>query len=288
MSHQVVADICSLLHAELLSAGPGSISLPIAVKVTATLNFFTSGSSQDATGDIAGISQSSAYKCIRQVIDGLFRRALQYVNFPNDEFSQTERTVGFHSMVGFPCVQGAIDCTHIAIRSPPHEPGLCHDSFILRESNILGLFHTLNTLGDKGYPLHTWLMTPLSNTISQQQRRYNDSHITTRSIIEHAIGLLKMRFWCLDRSGGALQYAARVGRTIVVCFILHNMVQQRGLQVEEAPSTHPPSTSAIHIEKDQEEEEEKEEEEADETMDRAAAHQAAREAGGSLICERFS
>ncbi|XP_067841588.1 putative nuclease HARBI1 [Heptranchias perlo] len=100
VSRQVVADICSLLHAELLPAGPSSISLPVAVKVTTALNFFASRLFQGATGDIAGVSQSSAHKCIRQVTDGLFRRALHYVNFPMDDLSHMKRAVGFHAVAG--------------------------------------------------------------------------------------------------------------------------------------------------------------------------------------------
>ncbi|XP_067846423.1 putative nuclease HARBI1 [Heptranchias perlo] len=67
------------------------------------------------------------------------------------------------------------------------------------ESNIPALFHTQNRLkgwllGDKRFPLQTWLMTPLRNPINEAQQQYSDSHTTTRSVIEQAIGLLKMRF----------------------------------------------------------------------------------------------
>ncbi|XP_067858713.1 putative nuclease HARBI1 [Heptranchias perlo] len=168
VSRQVVADICSLLNDELFPDGPSIIFLPFTVKVTTALNFFASGSFQGATGDITGVSQSSARKCIRQVTNGLFHRASHYINFPMDDRSQMERAVGFHAVAGFPRVQGIIDYTHIAIRAPPREPGLfvnrkgyhsmntqlicnhrkrflhvctrypgnCHDSFIHRESTV--------------------------------------------------------------------------------------------------------------------------------------------------------
>ncbi|XP_056466445.1 extracellular calcium-sensing receptor-like [Gadus chalcogrammus] len=57
-------------------------------------------------------------------------------------------------------------------------------------------------LGDRDYPLRTWLMTPLTNPNTDQERRYNDLHSRTRIIVERAIGLLKGRWRCLDRSGG--------------------------------------------------------------------------------------
>ena len=43
-------------------------------------------------------------------------------------------------------------------------PGSCHDSFILRQSNIKSNFENGHygdgtLLGDSGYPLKSWLMT---------------------------------------------------------------------------------------------------------------------------------
>ncbi|XP_067841400.1 putative nuclease HARBI1 [Heptranchias perlo] len=167
-------------------------------------------------------------------------------------------------------------------------PGNCHDSFILRESNTPALFHAPNRLkgwllGDKEYPLQTWLMIAVRKPTNKEQQRYNDSHITTRSVIEQAIGMLKMRSRCLDRSGGALHYSpVHVCRIIVMCCVLHNIGQQRGLQVEELQCAHEASTSASNNE-------EKEEEDDDEQpIGRAVPHLAARDARESLIFERFS
>ncbi|XP_067840442.1 HCLS1-binding protein 3 isoform X4 [Heptranchias perlo] len=155
-------------------------------------------------------SLSSAHKCIRQVTDCLFRRVSQYVNFPVDDLSQTERAVGFHTVASFPRVQQS-EHLHMSQDCPSTLSSFvttAKDSFtcapdslaaatILRESNVPGPFHAPNTLkgwllGDQGYPLQTWLTTPLRNPITDQQHRYNDSHIATRSTIEHAIGLLKV------------------------------------------------------------------------------------------------
>ncbi|XP_067848358.1 pirin isoform X1 [Heptranchias perlo] len=119
LSHQVIADVCRLLQEELLRAGPGGHALPVVVKVNTALNFITSRSFQGSTGDITRISQSSVHKCIRQVTD-LVCQGIDYVNFPIEDISQTERAVSFHSLTGFPWVQGAIDCTHVAIQGPAH------------------------------------------------------------------------------------------------------------------------------------------------------------------------
>ncbi|XP_067838443.1 putative nuclease HARBI1 [Heptranchias perlo] len=334
---------------------------------------YWAGKPTGATGDIDGGSQTSAHKCIRQVTDGFFRSASQYVIFLMDNLSQTERAVGFHSVAGFPrvvgdtvlpglpcnaetqsvnqwdlsngtfvdpyirgmqddigfstssqligqpspaivllCKRDSQDSGNPSVKGwcdlPVQEEkditlsmcswfvttgrGLCRhvpNSFILCESNIpTALFHAQDTLkgwllGDKGRPLQMWLMTPVKNPTSDTQKQYNNSHSTTRSVVEQAIGLLKMSFWCLDRSGGALQYSpVRECRIILVCCVLQNIVQQRGLLVDEVPRAPQAAAPFINIE------EEDEEDNDVHTIGKTASHLAARHARESLIFDRFS
>uniref|UniRef100_UPI00398EF018 putative nuclease HARBI1 n=1 Tax=Pristiophorus japonicus TaxID=55135 RepID=UPI00398EF018 len=82
-------------------------------------------------------------------------------------------------------------------------PGSSHDAFILRQIDVPGVFAGPNQdcdwlLGDKGYSLCTWLLTPLCHPRTAAQQSYNDSHSPTRFIIEQTIGILKQRFRCLD------------------------------------------------------------------------------------------
>ncbi|XP_067860672.1 putative nuclease HARBI1 [Heptranchias perlo] len=245
---------------------------------------------EGATGDIWRVSQLAAHKCIRQVTDGLFARAGRYVNFPCDDNSQNERALRFTSLVGARCHRWQSEhhqinqeysstasdfipsmfswCVTIRKGSCRSAPDSLGDAFILRQSNNPDLFVPGTSLegwllGDKGYPLQTWLMTALRNPTNEHQQRYDDSHVTARCVIEQAISMLKVHFRCLDRTGGSLQYSpVEVSRIIAVCCVLHNMAKQRGLEVEK-------EQAAQYSSSDEDSNGEEEEDEEDEDVQRS-------------------
>lgn len=96
---------------------------------------------------------------------------------------------------------------------------LCHiDSYFL-------------SLGDSAYPLHPFLMTPVLYPTTPGENRYNAAHIRTRNIVERTFGVLKSRFRCLDRTGGALLYSPeKVAKIAIVCCMLHNIAKRHGLE----------------------------------------------------------
>ncbi|KAJ1117683.1 hypothetical protein NDU88_005880 [Pleurodeles waltl] len=86
--------------------------------------------------------------------------------------------------------------------------------------------------GDSAYALRPWIHTPYLTPSNETERRYNSAHRRIRNIIEKTFGLLKARFRCLHRSGGALQYAPIAAFKIVgACAILHNIATRRGLHL---------------------------------------------------------
>lgn len=88
-------------------------------------------------------------------------------------------------------------------------------------------------IGDGGYQLQPWLMTPVRNPTNVGEAAYNRAHIRTRGVIERTFGILKSRFRCLDRSGGAMLYSPpKVCQIIVVCCILHNIATRAGLPMD--------------------------------------------------------
>ena len=105
-------------------------------------------------------------------------------------------------------------------------PGSVHDALVLRESPIFAAFEgnpkPLNgfILGDSGYMLRDWLLTPLLNTRNVKDEAYNTALCRTRCTVERCIGILKRRWHCLHTE---LRVAPRKACQIIcACVTLHN------------------------------------------------------------------
>ncbi|XP_067885141.1 putative nuclease HARBI1 [Heterodontus francisci] len=234
MPREVVTHLCALLNDDLQLMGFGGHPMPVALKVTAALNFYASASFQGSTSNLCGASQSAVHRCIREVTNALYRRASDYVRFRMDPESQDLRALGFGAIAGFPQVQGVIDCTYVAIKAPAGQPAeyLNRKGFYsLNVQLAAAMAHSSSTsLRCHCCLLHLAGMAPDTGEKPHQRcREYNACHGSTRATIELAFGMLQMRLCCLDRSGRALQYAPdRVGRIVAVCCALHNFAIQRG------------------------------------------------------------
>ena len=165
----------------------------------------------DTTGTIHGISQATVSRVIRRVSKELIRLRHQIIKFPNTPSQVRATQREFFQVAGFPQVVGAVDGTHVEIHGCPYGPdeyiyvnrkkkhsinvqlicdasfhiinvvarwpGSTHDSRILQSSRIGQLFEDGQLqgilLGDSGYPLKPWLMTPFLNPITPAERAYN-------------------------------------------------------------------------------------------------------------------
>lgn len=105
-------------------------------------------------------------------------------------------------------------------------------------------------LGDDGYPLEPWLMTPLKNERPGTPRaQYNDNLCSARSIIERLFGVLKAEFRCLSSQRKLMYEPGLAGKIVNACAVLHNMRLEHRIQeieVEEAEvlahrAAHPPN-----------------------------------------------
>ncbi|KAJ1090928.1 hypothetical protein NDU88_004056, partial [Pleurodeles waltl] len=86
---------------------------------------------------------------------------------------------------------------------------------------------------DSAYAMRSFILTPYLSPATPAERSFYASHRTTRSIVERTFGLLKSRFRCIHKSGGALQYSPETTCKIVAtCAMLHNIATTRGIPVE--------------------------------------------------------
>ncbi|XP_040068045.1 putative nuclease HARBI1 [Ixodes scapularis] len=255
-----VQRLCDALAPALRRPTARSCSLPVGVQVLLALRFYASGSFQSVVGDVANISQSSSSRIINGVSSALCDLANSGIKFSTTSRAALLTARGFLEINGFPKVLGCIDGTHIALKIAKKEqhlyrnrkgydslnvqaicnasneitqltvkwPGSTHDSFMWRNCDLADKFEAGNMpdgwlLGDAGYPLHPWLMTPFRKPRKKEEENYNECLTKTRQVIERTFGILKSRFRCLDRSGGVLQYTPSVCcRITVASAVLHN------------------------------------------------------------------
>lgn len=118
-------------------------------------------------------------------------------------------------------------------------PGATHDSGIWSTSEVREHFLRIINgqqqswlIGDQGYPLEPWLMTPITNPTTNQERKYNKIHASARNCIERAFGVLKTRFRCLSKHR-VLHYTHETAADIInCCVILHNIMLKAGYAID--------------------------------------------------------
>ncbi|KAM7307618.1 hypothetical protein ISCGN_011254 [Ixodes scapularis] len=190
-------------------------------------------------------------KCINSSVKELASRSRSI------DHHRGANTPAFLGIAGFPRVLGCIDGTHIAIKVSKEDkpaylnqkgytsinvqaicnpesiiteltvkwPGSTHDSYMWRNCDLYDQFAAGTgpdgwLLGDAGYSVQPWLMTPIRTPKDQPEEDYNEALTKTRKVIERTFGILKTRFRCLDKSGGVLQYQPKICCRIIVAFDL--------------------------------------------------------------------
>lgn len=232
--------------------------------VLVTLRFLATGSILQIIGDFNGIDKSTVSRTVTKVLRCIAQLRNQFINMPSTEEEFQKVKQGFYSISRFPKCIGAVDCTHIRIQSPggnnaeifrnrkgffsfnvqvicDHNlniqdivcrwPGSTHDSTIFNNSRIRarfenGEFGDSLLLGDGGYAVRNYLITPLRNPVTPAEHLFNESQIRTRNPIERLFGVLKRRFPIL--SLGIRIDVRKVEAIVVACAVLHNIARQVG------------------------------------------------------------
>ncbi|XP_067646055.1 putative nuclease HARBI1 [Eurosta solidaginis] len=188
----------------------------------------------------------------------------KHITFSMSNREKQDANRRFYAKCGIPGVIGAVDGTHIQMIRPSKDEhlffnrklkhsinamiicdhkmqiravngkfgGASHDSHIWNLSAEREYLRTAyengdtgqRILGDSGYPLEPWLLTPYRNSAEDSDENFfNQKHSKGRSLIERVFGVLKGRFRCLLASR-ELHYApAKVVQILNVCCALHNI-----------------------------------------------------------------
>lgn len=212
---------------------------------------------QSGVGEDKGFSQPTISRIFHEVVDAIHEKADHHITFPctleEMERAHVRWTVGS----SFPYAIGAIDCTHVKVMAPrnalhPDEyvnrkgfhsfnvqvtcdsgaratsvvaewPGSVHDSRILKNSPVPRVMNGKDALllGDSGYGIRPWLMTPYRVPGNEMQRNFNRIFTKERVVIERLFGIVKRRFPLI---GGVVRLKTEtVPKVITACFVLHNI-----------------------------------------------------------------
>ena len=193
LPRSAVIELLNMIGADIEHSTQRSHAIPAETQLLAALQFYASGSFQWMVGRSCGMSQASVSLAINSVTNALVKRASEFIAFPINQQTLRANKLAFHSVAGFPNVIGAIDCTHIAIKSPTTNkeafvnrkgihtinvqgvcdadmklinivakwPGSTHDSFIWRSSCLHRMF-------EEGHIQDGWLIGGLSFQLFNQ------------------------------------------------------------------------------------------------------------------------
>jgi hypothetical protein len=270
LSRPLILNLYNQISNEIEPQTLRSHAIPGILQLFCALRFYASGTFQAVIGDSIGIHKSSVCRIVARVTVAICRLKNRYIKFPRRGADIIATKQGFYDIAHFPHVIAALDGTLMPIKTPHRQehlyvsrkgghslnilaacnadliftyvvakfPGSTNDSFIWSNCNLQekfenGDFGNSWILGDSGFALSRFLLTPILNPTTDAEERYNTAHKRTRQIIERSFGLSKQRFRCLDKSGGHLMYDPRKCCQIVVaCFILHNICVGNNLPID--------------------------------------------------------
>ncbi|XP_017473864.1 PREDICTED: putative nuclease HARBI1 [Rhagoletis zephyria] len=148
-----------------------------------------------------------------------------------------------------------IDARYPGASHDAHIWGISEAKAIMQRSYLSGKRNTW-LLGDAGYALEPYLMTPFrASTNNTPKSNYNSVHAKARNIVERTFGVLKNRFRCL-LSALQLHYDPHKATVIAnVCAALHNICIEYGapnLIMESPPSDPLPNLNESEVDNENE------------------------------------
>ncbi|KAK6188415.1 hypothetical protein SNE40_004592 [Patella caerulea] len=253
---ETIIFICQLVNNTNTRATLRSGALTVIQSVCMCLRFLACGTFYMCIGDMSKASKSTICREVNIIVPALAQLAGRFIRFPSGRGLVAVKN-GFQDKAGFPNVVGCIDGTLVKLEAPHQNeedfvcrkgfhainvqiccdntrlitnivakwPGSVHDSRIFTESRLCGEFETGThrgfLLGDSGYGIRRYLLTPYRDPQTEEERAYNAAHRTTRTLVEQTIGILKRKF-------AVIKYVLRVQpakacNIIAACAVLYNI-----------------------------------------------------------------
>lgn len=235
------------------------------------LHWMGCGAQYHVGADALGLSKATVYRCVKLINELLVEHLLgEEVRWPTVNALAVPQM--FMRYANFPRVAGVVDGSLVKIDAP-HEnemafvdrngnhsinimvvsgpnleffyasarwPGSVHDARVLRVSSLAQRwedgwrpFPKAVILGDSGYGLRKWLLTPnmpIEIPPSEAVNRFLRAFKSTRRTVENSLGILKEKFPCLNHMRMQPLPACNVA---LGCIILHNLEKRFGSELYE-------------------------------------------------------
>jgi hypothetical protein len=172
----------------------------------------------------------------------------------------------FEAIAGFPFVVGALDGTHVRVNPPKavdwmycnrhnvhllnvqavagpdlqflyavaSAPGRLRDSRALELSSLWADFErgwrpfpNSFLLGDSGYAVKNWTLTPFLGDVEGSRLAFNKAHSHTRVKVECAFGVVNKRFYTLS-TGLRVQNMEVAAKIVIAAMMCHNLCVAAG------------------------------------------------------------
>ncbi|CAH1395670.1 unnamed protein product [Nezara viridula] len=282
LSKETVQFILNLIKPAISNLTNRNHGVNAELMLLTTLRYYATGSFLNVCGDFSGLHKSTVSRIINKVSRAIASLKNNYIYMVKDEDEERRVKRRMFGISGFPNCIGAINCTHIRLQSSGGDqsqifrnrrgffslnvqtisdadlkirnivvrwPGSTDDATIFHNSNIKtrfesGEFRRSVLVGDEGYILKNYLLTPLKNPKIECEYEFNECLIQTWKVAGRCYRVWKRRFPVLAK--GLRIKLSSVEAIVVATAVLHNIACNMNEKVPEVDAN-----TALKIEQQQ-------------------------------------
>ncbi|KAM7311189.1 hypothetical protein ISCGN_008096 [Ixodes scapularis] len=164
LGHDGIMYIVDVLDSDLMRPTRRNHTTPVVIQVLLVQKFFATGTFLITAEDFLHLHESTALWCVRREALALAKQVPHFIHWCSTRS-------GILNVIA-------------------KWPGSIHDSYMLSQSSVgenftTGAYGGL-LVGDSGYPCTPWLMGPFRSPTTPAECAYNQTHATTRSVVERS------------------------------------------------------------------------------------------------------